>query len=82
MTIKKETPKKDFNATIGNTVLGVVYIVSKFNDGEHPYSDVIKVFKNRIDAEYFVKEMNEKYKDNISFKYRHFYFEIDEMEVN
>ena len=76
------TDKNDLNATIGNTVLGVVYIVSKFNDGEHPCSDVIKIFKNRTDAEYFVKEMNEKYKDNISFKCRHFYFEIDEMDVN
>ena len=47
MDTKNETPKNDFNATIGNTVLGVVYIVSKFNDGEHPYSDVIKIFKNR-----------------------------------
>jgi len=67
---------------LGKPVLGVVYLVSRYNDGEHPSSDVIKIFQNRIDAEQFVEEMKEKHKDNISFKYKHFYFEIDEMDVN
>lgn len=58
-----------------------VYVVTKYNDGEHPCSDVVKIFKNIINAEIFVEEMKEKYKDNISFKYKHFYFEIEEIDV-
>ena len=69
------------NANGTKPVLGVVYLVTKYNDGEHPCSDVVKIFQNRSNAEMFVEEMKEKYKDNISFKYKHFYFEIEEMDV-
>ena len=72
----------NISPAIAKPMLGVVYLVSRYNDGEHTSSDVIKIFQNRIDAVHFVEEMKEKHKDNISFKYKHFYFEIDEMDVN
>ena len=82
--MNKEQNVEDLNVSpaIAKPMLGVVYLVSRYNDREHPSSDVIKIFQNRINAEQFVEEMKEKHKDNISFKYKHFYFDIDEMDVN
>jgi hypothetical protein len=79
MSKKDELKDKTANGT--KPVLDVVYLVTKYHDGENPCSDVVKIFQNRSNAEMFVEEMKEKYKDNISFKYKHFYFEIEEMDV-
>ena len=41
----------------------------------------MKIFSTLEKAQAYVDELNEKYKDNLSFQYRHFYFEIEEEEV-
>ncbi|CAB4577934.1 MAG: hypothetical protein F2563_03570 [Actinobacteria bacterium] len=64
-----------------NNVLGVVYLVIKYNNAEDLCYDVVKIFQNRSNAEMFIEEMKAKCKDDISFQYKHFYFGIEEMNV-
>ena len=59
-------------------VLGVVYIVNRVDDGEHSYTSIEMVFSSKEKAEIHKQKLEEKYMDSIGFKYKHFYFEIDE----
>jgi len=58
-----------------------IYLVNKIDSGEYAFSDIQKIFLTSEKAQAYVEELNKKYKDNISFQYSHFYFEIEEMEV-
>lgn len=59
-----------------------VYIVNREYSGEYGSTTLMKVFSTREKAQAYVDELGEKYKDNLEFQYRHFYFEIEEEEVD
>ena len=58
-----------------------VYVVNREDSGEYGSTTLMKVFSTLEKAQAYVNELCEKYKDNLSFQYKHFYFEIEEEEV-
>ncbi len=59
-----------------------IYLVNREDAGEgFAITTSLKVFSTLEKAQAYVTELNEKYKDSLSFQYRHFHFEIEEMEV-
>ncbi len=56
-----------------------VYLVNREDGGET--ITTLKAFSTLEKAQAYVVELKEKYKDNISFQYSHFWFDIEEMEV-
>jgi hypothetical protein len=58
-----------------------IYLVTKEDTGEYNFTTTLKAFSTLEKAQTYKAELEEKYKDNISFKYYHIYFEIEEMEV-
>ena len=63
-------------------VLGVVYLVKRIYDGgEHGFESIEMAFNTKDKAYLHKKALDEKYKDSISFQYRHFYFEVEAMDV-
>ena len=73
--LKNETP------TFGNVLLGVVYLVNRVDTGEYSFTTIEMAFNTKDKAETHKKILDEKYKDSISFQYRHFYFEVEELSV-
>ena len=69
------------NGNNANRLLGVVYIVNRVDDGERSYTSIEMIFNSKDKAEIHKQKLEEKYKDPIGFKYKHFYFEIDEEYV-
>jgi hypothetical protein len=58
-----------------------VYLVSREDSGDYGSTTLMKVFSTPEKAQAYKGELAEKYKDNLSFQYRHFCFEIEEIEV-
>jgi hypothetical protein len=58
-----------------------VYLVNREDQGEYAITTTLKAFSTLEKAQAYVVELNEKNKDNLSFQYKFFYFEIEEMEV-
>lgn len=58
-----------------------VYLVNKEHYGECGCTTLMKIFSTREKAQAYVNELCEKYKHNLEFQYRHFYFDIEEEEV-
>jgi len=58
-----------------------VYIVNRKDADEYGSTTLKKVFSTREKAQAYVDELGEKYKESISFQHYHFYFEIEEEEV-
>lgn len=58
-----------------------VYLVNREDMGEYGSTTLMKIFSTREKAQAYVNELGEKYKDNLPFQYKQFYFEIEEEEV-
>ena len=58
-----------------------VYIVNGEYTGEYGYTTLMKVFLTLEKAQAYVDELDEKYKDNLSFQYKELQFVIEEEEV-
>lgn len=58
-----------------------VYLVTKDDNVEYIFSNILKAFSTLEKAKAHVQELKEKYKDNISFNLGNFTFEIVEMIV-
>ena len=58
-----------------------VYLVNREDGGEYAHITTLKAFSTLEKAQAYVVELKEKYNDSISFQYSHFWFDIEEMEV-
>jgi hypothetical protein len=58
-----------------------VYLVNREDGGEYAPITTLKAFSTLEKAQAYLVELKEEYKDSISFKRSHFWFDIEEMEV-
>ena len=58
-----------------------IYLVNREDYSEYDFTTNLKVFSTLEKANLYVKELEEMYKDNVSFQFGKFSFEVVEMIV-
>lgn len=58
-----------------------VYLVNREESGEYATASIEKAFSSLEKAQLYKTELKEKYKNNLSFQYGSFWFDIEELEV-
>ena len=58
-----------------------VYLVYREDSGEYAPITTLKAFSTLDKAQAYLVELKEKYKDSLLFQRSHFWFDIEEMEV-
>lgn len=59
-----------------------VYLVNRVDTGEYTTTEILKAFSTLEKAQVYVVELNDIWKDSLSFQYKYFCFEIEELEVD